>query len=302
MSLTSLIRRNPTSRLLVTSIYRAYARAFRLYPAPRVLVNSVPKAGTHLLVSLLKHFPRLMSAGRHHTFRHFGPDDAPPTHEQNPLRVDWVQLERALRSVNPGQFMTGHFHADPTLMSMVENLGFRTILVMRDPRDIVVSSAYYFSSEPRHYLYERFNSLRTIDERIMAVIMGLPSNRAGRGLEGIGSLVERYLGWVELDSALLVRFEDLIGPRGGGSVGNQKSCIATLAEHVERPMTSLELEAAAKKAWSTNVSTFRRGQIGDWRLHFKESHERAFKDLAGSVLLKLGYESDSRWRTDSITR
>jgi hypothetical protein len=41
--------------------------------------------------------------------------------------------------------------------------------------------------------------------------------------------------------------------------------------------------------------TFRKGQIGSWREEFSAEHERAVKEVAGSLLVELGYEADPEW-------
>jgi hypothetical protein len=42
--------------------------------------------------------------------------------------------------------------AEPRLLSMLEELGYRTISIIRDPRDVVVSSVFYFSGPRRRHL------------------------------------------------------------------------------------------------------------------------------------------------------
>jgi hypothetical protein len=41
--------------------------------------------------------------------------------------------------------------------------------------------------------------------------------------------------------------------------------------------------------------TFRSGKIGDWRSHFSAEHIRLFKEVAGDLLIRLGYERDLNW-------
>jgi hypothetical protein len=41
--------------------------------------------------------------------------------------------------------------------------------------------------------------------------------------------------------------------------------------------------------------TFRKGQIGGWREEFSAEHERAVKDVLGSLLVELGYEVAPNW-------
>ncbi len=39
----------------------------------------------------------------------------------------------------------------------------------------------------------------------------------------------------------------------------------------------------------------RKGVTGDWRNHFTAEDKKLFKDLAGDLLIKLGYEKDNNW-------
>ncbi len=36
--------------------------------------------------------------------------------------------------------------------------------------------------------------------------------------------------------------------------------------------------------------TFRSGKTGEWKKHFTDEHKRIFKDAAGDLLTRLGYE------------
>jgi hypothetical protein len=41
--------------------------------------------------------------------------------------------------------------------------------------------------------------------------------------------------------------------------------------------------------------TFRSGKTGGWREHFTDEHKQLFKDVAGDLLIKLGYEKNNNW-------
>jgi hypothetical protein len=41
--------------------------------------------------------------------------------------------------------------------------------------------------------------------------------------------------------------------------------------------------------------TFRSGKTGEWEKYFTEEHKKIFKDAAGDLLVKLGYEKDNAW-------
>jgi hypothetical protein len=46
----------------------------------------------------------------------------------------------------------------------------------------------------------------------------------------------------------------------------------------------------ARKTYGKGSLTYRQGQSRDWQNHFTEDHRRAFKDVAGDILIGLGYE------------
>jgi len=41
--------------------------------------------------------------------------------------------------------------------------------------------------------------------------------------------------------------------------------------------------------------TFRSGKTGEWKKYFTEEHRKIFKDVAGDLLVRLGYESNNDW-------
>jgi hypothetical protein len=41
--------------------------------------------------------------------------------------------------------------------------------------------------------------------------------------------------------------------------------------------------------------TFRSGKTGGWKQYFMDDHKSLFKDVAGDLLVKLGYEENNNW-------
>ena len=292
----TIIQENERLRRIAISGYRLMARAMVFNPGPRVLANGVPKSGTHLLVSLLRSFPRMMFSGRHYALPEFSRQREPTAIAGQMPHVDWDRLARALAAVNEGQFMTAHFPARSELISALGELDYKTIVILRDPRDIVVSNAFYITRLKRHFLHTRFNTeFSNMDARIMACITGFPPNEFGRGLISIGDRLRQYSGWLEDPNTYACRFEELVGPKGGGEAEQQRRVIEAIASHIDRKVTTDEVHALAEMAWSPKSSTFRKGVIGDWRNHFTDSHKMAFKEVAGPQLVALRYETALDW-------
>jgi Sulfotransferase domain len=283
-ALAQLIARNQTlKQRAVVPTYRAFARTVVFLPPPRVFANSFPKAGTHLLASLLDRLPRMMASGVHR-------DRGDVTGD------DWSCLGRDLRTVRGGQYATGHFPHDPHLVDLLARLDFASLLCLRDPRDIAVSAVGYVTSMPGHELHRRFTEqYSSFDERLMAIITGFEANEHGRGQEDIGTRVGRYVPWLADPATCVVRYEQLIGPAGGGSSDEQRDAVARVAKHVNRPLSGEALDRACARVWSDKSSTFRSGTSGGWRERFTPAHVEAFREVCGRQLIDLGYEHDLDW-------
>jgi Sulfotransferase domain len=276
------MRHNSAVRAVGLPVYRT-SRRLRPGRGPRVLANSMPKAGTHLLTSLLDLLPDLRFSGRHiTTYDLAGPKDEP---------ADVRRLGRWLAAVATGQYASAHLPAIEGIDQPIHDLGFRHVLIVRDPRDSVVSDLHYITRFAAHPLHPQLMSMATDSDRLTAIITGLPDRRDGQPLlEPMAHRLQSYLPWLRDPQTLCVRFEDLIGPHGGGDVVAQRRAIKSVAEHVGRPLRSADIESVAARVWSPSSSTFRRGSIGDWRDAFTDAHRELVDASAGPQLAALGYE------------
>ncbi len=232
--------------------------------APRLAVSSVPKAGTHLLISALARIPGVRVIPE--------------------LVLGKVGAEGAMRRlarVAPNQVLVGHI------------VGIKLVLMVRDPRDVVVSLAKYI---PREHIGHRYRDyftrvLTSDEERIAACIRGISGEHAadGRAQPDIGSLFRAYLAWTAAHPVHVCRFEDLVGPHGGGSERAQLESLRSLAAWAGYGLDDGQVEAIARATFSRDSLTFRKGEIGDWRNHFTPQHETAFREVAGDLLERLGY-------------
>jgi hypothetical protein len=150
---------------------------------------------------------------------------------------------------------------------------------------------HYIKQKKKHPIHNAFMALPSDYERLLASIRG--------GLLGkreLLSLDERYrqfLGWQRDENSVLVKFEDLVGPRGRGSAEAQRRTVERVARHLgvwvdEETVPSIEDLFGLGR-------TFRKGQIGGWRSEFSEEHARAARAVAGPLLVELGYEADPEW-------
>jgi hypothetical protein len=214
----------------------------------------------------------------------------------DPDQYDLRRLGHDLRRVRMGQFATAHFEPIPAVKALLDRLGFKTIFIHRDPRDVVVSSAYFLVGRTDHFHHQRFTKiLKSDDERLWHAIAGWPEDEHGPAMPSIGERLDRYRGWIIDDSVYSCRFEDLIGPRGGGDREAQLRHVQGIGSFINRPLSRQEAEVVAETAFSTTATTFRKGTIGDWRSHLTAEHKTLFKQVAGRQLIELGYEMSMDW-------
>lgn len=252
---------------------------------PRVLANSVPKSGTNLLTRCLSLFPTLRPSFKHVTMN-------------SNRRDSTEELERKAARTKRGQYTSGHVFYNADNAAIVEEHDLEMPLIVRDPRDVVTSHFHYVSEKhPEHRLHDHYVSLPDDDARLMASIRGVDGAHTDDGdrLESIGEWMDAFLSWQEKPYVTVVRFEDLIGPNGGGSRDRQMETVRQLADHLEVTLSDDEVEYISQNVFSTSASTFRKGLIGDWKNHFTPEHVEAFKDEAGDWLVEMGYEDDADW-------
>lgn len=287
------IRNSPALRAAAAPTYRAVARSVFFLPSPRVLANSLPKAGTHLLSAVLLRLPKMMFSGVHHSLADFDPK--PHALSTDTAAVDWVAIKRRLGRIRNGQYATAHFAHSPVLGGILADLGFRHILILRDPRDVVVSHAFYVASNSRHPLHTDYRAMAGDGERILASITGLAPEAGRPGLEPAGGRLAGFVPWIDQEDVLLCRFEDLAGPRGGGDENAQVETVRAIADFVSRPLSREQAGRVAARIHSEGAATFRKGRSGDWRNYFGRDHVAEFKRIAGDHLVRLGYEKDLNW-------
>jgi sulfotransferase 6B1 len=266
-----------------------------------ILVNSLPKGGTHLVSRALQmlldrpeggaamdrlavgHYESLSGCGRKVLIG-----------IAMPQPISLGALEMGLREVRPGHYVNAHLPYQPEVADLVDRLGMKCVVILRDPRDVVVSQSFYAIRRTDHPLNARYREM-TADERLMTSIIGLPSVPPGGGpMISIGPRMRSILPWREHPRTYTTWFEKLIGRQGGGSADAQKQEMQNLARHLDLEISEQEIEHMAAQLFG-NTATFRKGEVGDWRNHFSEAHKKAFKEIAGDVLIDLGYERDFDW-------
>jgi hypothetical protein len=132
----------------------------------------------------------------------------------------------------------------------------------------------------------------------MKIITGFEPKKLDRNKKGIVSIdyhFRRSLSWMNEQRCLTIRFEDLIGPLGGGRMESQLEVITAIAGFLKVHLSEKDIQFILSNIFSDRTATFRKGQIGSWRHEFSKKHIINFKKVAGQLLIDLEYETDFNW-------
>jgi hypothetical protein len=237
--------------------------------APEVFFVSIPKAGTHLLERALCLHPQI--------YRKL----IPTVTGDNIAR--WKGLDGLLGRLRPGQVVGSHLRFDPQYPAILEKHGTRALFLIRDPHDIVVSQIHYASRRTDHRHHDLFAALPDVKARLRIAIAG----DERYGVASIGERLDSYIGW--MDACHVVRFEDLVGPQGGGDRQTQVTTVKGIYDFLTIEVSDQLVVSICDRLFSPDSPTFRCGSIGRWRESFDAELEGLFDAVVGDRMVPYGY-------------
>lgn len=202
------------------------------------------------------------------------------------------ELDETLENLGDDRFMMIHVPYRQDVVEIMQRHNAIIFFVYRDPRDYVVSFAYF----RLHWLgadgKPNMNLSAIITELIESFVA--PWYADSTTTRGAISVFDAMLGWRAYPDVCIVRFEDLVGPQGGGSAPVQKETIRRIAHHLELAVNEDRVSYVADTIFGNGV-TFREGKIGSWKSHFTERDVQLCKENVGQLLIDLGYEANLDW-------
>jgi hypothetical protein len=252
---------------------------------PILLGISFPKSGTHLLDQILLGFSKVapFSLRLHSFYAEYEGESGRKRAPQQALA--WLDALQA------GDIASAHLFARPDVVARVVSPAFVPYFIFRDPRDVVVSHVFYVTDmEPTHVHHDYFASLPDFDSRLKVSILGRPD--AGVEFPDIAGRFAPYMGWLDQPSVMKIHFEDLVGDRARTLDLILDHLLSRVPLTVPRKTILDSLESSINPGKSP---TFRSGRTGEWRKYFQSEHKKIFKDAAGELLIRLGYETNYDW-------
>ncbi|HNM36895.1 MAG TPA: sulfotransferase domain-containing protein, partial [Anaerolineales bacterium] len=260
-------------------------KRFSFNDAPPIFANSKPKSGSHLLLQVMNGFTQIMP------YKYV---DADPvrTITYKGRRKTNEEILADLKHTPKGVIGWGYVDATPENASFLTSAGRVNYFIYRDPRDMLVSQVFFATDmHEEHGMHDYYNSLPDFGARLNVAITGIDRDRLK-----MVSVKQRYEGvfqWLEQKNTMCLRFEDLIN--------NRDATLLKMLDEVEK--TGYKIPTPREKALPILVEaiqpkkshTFRSGKTGGWAQHFTAEHKKLFKDVAGDLLVRLGYEKNNDW-------
>lgn len=253
--------------------------------APPVFGNSKPKSGSHLLLQILNGFTRIMP------YKYVAADPI-RTITKDGRRRHSNEILADLLHLPPGIIGWGYIEAAPENVAFLCHPDRVNYFIYRDPRDMLVSQVFFATDmHEEHGMHEYYTSLPDFGERLKTAITGI--DRDGLYMVSVRKRYEGVFQWLAQPHVMCIRFEDLID--------NRDVTLNAMLDEVEK--TGYQIPTPRRQAISILVEairprksrTFRSGKTGGWREHFTQEHKILFKDVAGDLLVRLGYEATNDW-------
>jgi len=255
------------------------------HEVPPIFGNSKPKSGSHLLLQILNSFTQIMP------YRYVAADPV-RTITRNGKRKTNEEVLSELKRVPAGVIGWGYVEATRENVAFLCQPERVNYFIYRDPRDMLVSQVFFATDmHEEHGLHKYYNSLPDFGERLKVAISGL--DRDGLYMVSVKQRYEGVFRWLEQPGVMCIRFEDLIHHRD--------VTLHAMLDEVES--TGYKIPTPREKALAVLVEaiqpkkshTFRSGKTGGWKQYFTNEHRKLFKDVAGDLLVRLGYEQNNNW-------
>lgn len=285
-----------------------------------LFVNTIPHSGTHLVTTILDslgfshtdiknrfytvkpYFRRVQKAGINwrsskelSNYFLINEKKTVLVSVASPRLVKPSIVARLFSEVKDNHYLIGHMpYSDDGKKVIKDNIS-KTISIYRDPRDMAISMINHSRTRPLHHAHKYlFNEITTESDRLNEVLHGY-NNKFG-SLIGINQMYYSMLKWKKEVNHLSLKFEDLVGNKGGGNINDQISSIKEIVNFLDLGLeiTNHRINEIADNSFGVS-GTFRKGKISAWKNIFSNSVKESYKSVIGDLLIELGYESNKDW-------
>ena len=236
-----------------------------------VLVNSIPKSGTHLLTQVVSGLGKEDFGG----FITSTPSFSMRLQDDKALMND-------LKKRYKNEMASAHIHYSLSLEKFIKDLKLKKLFIYRDPRAVFVSEMEYLTEMNRwHRCSKYYRSAESTNERFNLSLNGINDDFY---YPEFNKRIEDYLGWLSSESCLPVKFEDL-------AVGNE-STLLSIGDYLleDNYNKDLFIDSAKKVMNAKSSHTYSGKKRERWKDTLTHEQLVLLEGKLGSVIEKMGYK------------
>ena len=153
------------------------------------------------------------------------------------------------------KYLTAHAGYSEKLAELLIQKGCIPIIVVRHPLAIIDSHLRYFPKRPDIF-YGRHIANLPEEERLRTILEG----DAAAKIYPYAEALRRFVGWADRFPQSIIRFEDVVGSKGGGSDGKQ---LDTIQRILDATSTRVSAKLIAQDLYG-GTKTFDKGKIDSY--------------------------------------
>ena len=272
-------------------------------PEVSVLANSLPRGGPFLLTSALQllGYQKFLGAEQYHSPAAFNYLEAKKALQGrqtsaaenmigispfSPCYLEKSLLQNSLNYLSQNEYIMAHIAYNPALSEAVMNANCRHIVILRDPRSLLLSLLFDTHVMPR-FLIEPF-TLLSVEQQLDFMLSGGKIPQTEMTLIGFVAMYQSMLQWLHTPHCLVVRFEDLAGSQGGGSQEQQYITLKNMAAFLNMSFDT-SIEEKMDQIKDPSIPTFRLDQQKQWENTISPNIIERVLSVCETLVIEAGY-------------
>jgi len=287
----------------------------------KLLINSLPKSGTHLLASAVE----VLGYQEHFKSHHFLQKLLTSLGWSTPIFLNYREVNKALRAekfipqktnaeqisigaltpcyvpastlqrwlkaISQSKYILGHIPWTPALNPILDALNYHHIFIIRHPCAVISSTIPFVldtGKMPARHFLETDLAPMSVLQRVNFLLEGGYAAKAGVEIKSFAEVYRSMLSWDKDSSCLAIRFEDLVGEQGGGSLERQIDTVGRIALHLGVPLDDT-IDAKLKEIYNPTARTFRIGKIDAWKQSMEGEIVQRIAEYCEPLCQEAGY-------------
>lgn len=271
-------RKGKASALAVVKMVRRISSSELDYAErPPIIINSLPKSGTHLLLQVVLGLPAYTS---------YGSFIATTPSLTMRRRSDEV-LSRKIMRLSPGEVCGAHLYYSERVKEALRQRRAISLFIHRDPRDVFWSEMQYLlSMNPWHRSSRHARRILDSDERFDFFLHGKQEAFSAEfEWPNFANRLEPYMGWLTDSGTFSCRYEEFMNPdRLAKTLDALATYLRARAPIVDQ-YSQDELVDRFREAIRPEAShTYRNGNQHEWRTELAPSQIAALEEEVACLL------------------